>query len=234
MSKRRDKKTQFLARESGAMWPLSGDLAYCAFFELHLALNERRQPVYRTPTNHYTIHALGSILLLVAALEAWLNEAISFFGFMNQDLKYLAFKPIGSKYYEIPKLVADTEIPPRTELDLVIELRNEIAHFLPRVIKEEGNVPEWFVELHRRRLFITSSKSDVDFTFSQKLGSYRLAYWAWESVASAVADLLDALGPEAERIRWSASNFGHYRSICSPSELDAYDTEYKLELTKKK
>lgn len=234
MGRRKERQAQFLVRESGAWWTFSGDLVVCAFSELRLALDERCERVYRTPNNHYTIHALGSILLLVAALEAWLNEAICLFGFMNQDLKCLAFEPLGEKYYQIPKKVANTQILPRTELDLVIELRNEIAHYLPRSFKEEGNVPKWFQELHKRHLFITSSHPDADFTLSQKLGSYSLAYWVWESVDSAIADLLDALGPQAERIRDTSSNFGLYRSICSPSELPAYDTKHKLELIEKK
>lgn len=160
-----------------------------------------------------------------------MNEAIYTFGGTNQDFMRLAFEPVSKKYYEIPQRVAKAEIPPRTELDLVIQLRHEIVHYLPRVVKEEGSVPNWFLELHKRRLFITSSSSDGDFVLAHKLGSYRLAYWAFESVAGAVADLLDALGAKADSIRLTASNFGHYRSAPSPTELAAFDFEHKLELT---
>ncbi len=196
-----------------------------------MALDDRQGPVFRLPTNHHSPHAIGSIVLLVSGLEAWLNEAISTLSIWDYDLRPLAFEPIEVKYYRLPKQFSGSTIPPRTELDLVNELRHELVHYLPRTITEEGNVPSWFVELHRRRLFLTSQHGDIDFVLGQKLASYRLAYWAWESVAGAVADLLEALGPKAELLRWTASNFGRFRQLTSPCELATYDAEHRLELT---
>jgi len=233
VSKRKQREEQFLGHGTGATTTLSSELVICAISQLKLALDDRRRPVFRTPSNHYSPHALGSILLLVAALEAWLNEAIWLLWLGREDLKPLAFEPVGTKYYEIPRRVAGSTIPPQTELGLVIELRHEIAHFLPRVIQQEGNVPPWFVELHRRRLFLTGSQPKADFVLSQKLACYRLAYWAWETVSAAITDFLEALGPQSDVVRWTASNFGQYRDVPSPSQLATYDAEHKLELTER-
>lgn len=230
MSRRKARQAQFLSQKKGAFVSLSSDLLLCALSELKQALDDRRRPVVRMSRNHYSPHALGSIVLLVAGLEAWLNETILSYGFTDKQFKSLAFDSVKNKYYEIPKRVTKTMITRHHDLELVINLRNEIAHYLPRIILEEGNVPSWFLGLQRRGLFIKPSHGRVDFLLGQKLASYRLAYWAWRTIEKAVEDLLDALSSEGELGRWTANNFRHYRKVCPPNKLIDYDAKYKLEV----
>jgi hypothetical protein len=232
MSKRKDREAQFLSSLTGATTSLSSDLTDCALSELILALDERRKHVYRMTDNHYASHSIGSILLLVAAFEAWLNEVIGTFNIINPDLKVLAFQPINIKFYNIPKKLVGNEIPPQRELNLVTEIRDEIAHYLPRVINERGNLPNWLYELQEKGLFITSSNTQVDFIFAHKLSSYRLAYWAWESMSSAIEVFMNSLGDKSELIDGTASNFSRYQIVCPPNMLPYYDVENKLELTR--
>ena len=231
MNKRKLRWAQFKAAAGGMS--LSQELLQGARALLQLALEERRRPVYRAETNHYSSYAPGGIVLLVDALEAWLNELIVYlWPFSHQQAqRCLAFEPPRKKYYEIPRQFASVAIPENADLDLVIELRHEIAHYLPRGIPEEGNVPEWFRQLHQQGMFITTGESEADFVLGAKLGSYRLAYWVWETVDSAVSNLANALGQEAEPAKWTASNFTCYRVVCSPSQLPQYDLKHKLCLT---
>jgi hypothetical protein len=166
--RRRERLAQFGARTTGSYATLSGSLIYCGLIELDLALEGRKQPVLRTVDNHYTRHALGSIVLLITALEAWLNEVIADLAPMHRSqfpgtqLYDLADKPIEEKYYAFPRLLG-APVPPQPDLDLVLSVRNEIVHYLPRVLPGEGQVPPWLVDLHRRGVFLTAAPP-VDMT----------------------------------------------------------------------
>lgn len=223
--------------ESGAIDMLSGELLECALAELRLALEYRANRVVRTANNHYSPHALGSLLLLVTAFDVWLTELISKFGYFNTDFKKLGCESALQKFYGLPKQLTGTTIPPHRELELLVELRHEIAHSLPRVIKDKGNVPAWFAELNRRRLFCTGPDPEADFySIASKFASYRLAYWSWETVEGAIGDLFEALSPMGERLsgaRGVANNFTLYRAVYSPAQLVLFDQAHKLSLTSK-
>ena len=226
-----------MAVESGCVDMLSGQILDCALLELKNALEYRSFRVVRTSNNHYSPHALGSILLLVTAFDIWLNELIGHFGPFDPGFKELACQPLLKKYYGLPKQLVKTTIPPHRELELLVELRHEIAHYLPRVIKDKGNVPTWFAELNRRRLFCTGPDPEADYyTMSSKLASYRLAYWAWETTEGAIGDLFEALSPLGQRlggVRSVATNFTQYRKLYSPAQLGMFDQAHKLSLSPK-
>jgi len=177
-----------------------------------------------SPDNHWSPHSSASILLLVAGLEAWLNESTLLLAPYSPGLRKLANKHVAQKYQEIPMAVTGRSAAVSQEVLLVLKVRDEIAHFLPMTI--EGIVPAWLGDLQARGLFITSPRPDVDYDFATKLGSYALAYWAWETVSQAVADFLEALGPldlQAKALRLSAENFEGYRSLCGPNRLAEFD-----------
>ncbi len=219
---------------------LSGILLTSAAELLQMALHDRRRHVFRTRDNHFTPHAVGSILLLTAAFEAWLNEAISLYANMSSSpqLLELAGAPILVKYEQIPERLGVARLPPHDELRLMLAVRDEIAHFLPRGDREwEGNVPPAFQDLNRMGLLITSRTTDADFVFTQKLHSYRLAYWAWQVVDHAVSRFVEALhsipqlAAMTEMIAATASNFKMYQRICPPEELGSFDAHYRLRIT---
>jgi hypothetical protein len=140
--------------------------------------------------------------LLIDGFEAWLNE--STWNLSDKDgsdnILELGDKGIIEKYYEAPRLTIGTDIPPQPHLVLAVDIRNEIAHFLPRIIEEEGpipsrQVPPWLKELYEEQLFFvpSSTMENTELTLNILLSSYRLAYWAWETVAEAANAFCDAL-----------------------------------------
>jgi len=222
---------------TGGWVSLSGDLLDCARALLQMALDQRRREVVRYPADHFSSYAVGSILLLVTGFEAWLNEVLSEALFVSgrERLKGLADEPLLTKYYEIPHRVAGAQMPANEELSLLVDLRHEIAHYLPRIIPDEGNVPSWLAELRRRQLFLGSPDEDCT-PLGWRITSYRLAYWAWETVEAAVAEFVSAACVEVEGAApvgsHCAKNFGVFRTICPPTQLAEYDAEHRLELTR--
>jgi hypothetical protein len=204
-----------------------------------MALEDRHRPVYRTSHNHYTRHALGSVLLLIDALEAWLNEVIhhtaSMAGF--HEIRALADANIMRKYREIPEGLGGASLPSDPQLEAVVAVRVEIAHFLPRGRAQwTDNLPPAVQPLQREGLLITYENPEapgVDFHWTQKLASYSLAYWSWRVVDSAVERLLEALRPN-ERLAGlvdtmiapaASHNFRMYRQVCPPDALDQFDEQ---------
>jgi hypothetical protein len=204
----------------------------CAESELSFALADRGPGKARTADNHWSPHSVGSILLLIAGFEAWLNESTQLLDHRCACLRKMANETLKGKYRKIPKAITGKTPGVSRDLDLLLNVRNEIAHFLPIIV--EDTVPEWLSELQSRGLFITSPTAGPDYDFAVKLGSYALAYWAWETVSRAVADFLEVLrplGPEASAppdptikgLGLSAQNFEGFRSLCDPNRLAEYD-----------
>ncbi len=151
---------------------------------------ERSPKVFTNVDNHASYFAPGAIVLGVMAFELF--------------LKYMIVGEAGRTDAEIQKTlernaigmvdhlagVLGTTCPRRDELEIAIEVRNEIAHHFPRPGRAAKNLPEWYTVVQQRGLFITTGHVDVDFNLSQKLGSFKLAYWVNEVVTETVADLL--------------------------------------------
>lgn len=141
--------------------------------------------------NHASHFAPGAITLGVMALELFLNHLIVAASErsdaeIQQDLdkKTLAKLDFLARSF-------GTKCSQHADLEIVIEVRNEVAHHFPRPGNEKTNLPPWFAELEHRKLFISSGREDkIDFNLSQKLGSFKLAFWANRVIVSTVADLL--------------------------------------------
>lgn len=202
---------------------MSGWLLHCAECELIYALEDRGPGKASSPHNHWSPHSAASILLLVAALEAWLNESTLLLGAHHADLRKLANCTVRQKYRGIAEDVGGSPLQVSPDLDLVLRIRDEIAHFLPLVLTD--GVPPWLTELQNRDLFITSAKRQPDYDFAVKLNSYALAYWAWETVHVAARDFTDALGPVGSALSRTIGNFEGYQSVCPPGRLPEYDAK---------
>ena len=217
----------------GGWTDISASLTGCALTLLRKALDERRSGVYARRSTHYSSYALGSIVLLVDAFETWLNEAAgSYFMFKQQPKQELAnLSSIARKYYRLAELVANTTIPQNSELETAIDLRSEIVHHLPRPAGPAHPLPPWLEELRRRGLFVGGQEDDGYVLVADDLASYALAYWAWETVAMAIADFLKAVGSQGDIVAGTASNFDRYREIRPPSQLPDFDLKYNIKLT---
>lgn len=217
---------------------LSGSLLTCAAELLWIALKDRLKPVFRMRRNHFTVRAVGSLLVLTAALEAWLNEVISTYA-NSPHLLELAGESIMDKYQQIPERLGGRRLPHDDASALMLAVRDEIAHFLPRRHTHgRGNVPPAFQYLQRHGLLINyHGTPGVDFFFTQKLHSYRLAYWAWEVVDRAVSRFVESLPRDqrlasaTEMIAFTARNFKMYERICPPERLADFDAEHGLRIT---
>ena len=221
MNPRKVRHSQYRAPETGSISNLSFSLLACAESELRDALADRGPGKARTADNHWSPHSVGSILLLIAGLEAWLNESTLLLEHRCAGLREQAALPIREKYCGIPGAVTGSSITVSVELDLLLRVRNEVAHFLPITVR--GSVPWWLSDLQARGLFITAPETDADYDFAVKLASYALAYWAWDTASQAVVDFITALGQEGESLRHTSVNFEGYRSACRPDRLAGYD-----------
>lgn len=170
--------------------PFSSDLVECAFSQLRLAFGTRLSGrVVTMPDNHYSPHALGSIVLLVSALEAWLSEVIWAMYFTDSSRRKVADTGIAAKLRALSKEAVGEEMAIDPELNLVLDVRHEIVHCLPG-----RAMPRWLEPLDESRIMIKAENAvDVDFTLHQKLSSYRLAVWCWHVVSKHVARLCEAL-----------------------------------------
>lgn len=244
MKKRRERQEQFKNSHPGVYGALYPALLSSSEALLEKALEHRRSKTTRTTNNHYAPYAVGSIVLLVDGLEAWLNQCIWYYSVyeasdsFRDSLLKLADEGIIRKYRGLPRRIINVELTPDASLEVVIELRNEMAHFLPRIVDEDQkpsrHVPPWFKELYDERLFFVPEHrlpESTEFPLDQLLSSYRLAYWAWKNVAEAVKVFCEALLNRPSAILLQAYNFELYKNHCPPSQLPQYDARHGLSLT---
>ena len=150
----------------------------------------------------------GAIVLAVTAFELFLNYLIVG-GTERNDAEMqevLDRRTMGK--VDLLSQTFGTTCRGRTDLNIVIEVRNEIAHHFPRPGRAPENLPTWFGELQRRGLLITTGRPDGDYELGHKLASFKLAYWASQVVIDAVIDLLQGSSHRtAVTHRYEASNF---------------------------
>jgi hypothetical protein len=229
VSRQKARKELFLRDARGAYMHLSYPLIRSALTALEVALQDRREPVFRSKDNHYSYHGTASIVLLVAGFDAMLNELISHY---DMGLKEEADQAITKKYYAIPKTVTGKVQSHNNELDLLIGVRHEIMHHYPGPIDEPDAIPSWFQPLQERGLFITyPNPYGSPFSLGWKLGSYRLCYWAWETISQATSALLDGLEGGRSVVSLTATEIERYGEVCPPHGLRAFDERYQLQLT---
>ncbi len=208
---------------------ISTNLLQSSRLLLQASLDERRGGVWRSKENHATWYAPGVVVMIATALDAWLTELLA------SGRLHLDISAVYSKYERAAELLFGTRIRASTDLEYVSKVRNEVVHFLPYTQDiTKRTVPDWLQYLDGHDLLIKAKKgAGVDFHFSQKLGSYRIAYWACETVYAAVQALekhaRQTSNVMADFIR--ADNFCVMAGIHSPDELPKYDKDHGLTIT---
>lgn len=221
--------------ETVVVIPFSGDLVECAFSQLRLAFDTRLSGrVVVMPDNHYSPHTLGSIVLLVSALESWLNEMVWIMYVEDKSMRKVANEGIVAKFGALSKEALGDEMLIDPEMRLAVDVRNEIVHCLPG-----RDMPSWLEPLSESRIMIKAQNAiNVDFTLHQKLSSYRLAVWCWYVVTRNVRQLCDALSESTrDHVKFVAASkqdiFSQYlgREIVWWVENDLTPPSYDFALT---
>jgi hypothetical protein len=199
---------------------VSDSLAECAFSELRVALSDRDgQPA--NGGNHVSSHALGSLVLLVDAFDAYLTEVLSFalppgHRRARELQRFAARASTLRKYAEAPKrITGGRDLAVSEDLNAIVSLRHEIVHVLPTIPRTDAAVPARFSVLTERGVLMTEKTGP----WARQISSYRLAYWAWGVIDAAVHDLAKAIGPEVPQATTLARNFQRYLMLPAPDRL---------------
>lgn len=221
---------EFVSQQQGSQVPLSMNLVTATCVLLAKSLEVRKGGVWKTKDNHAADCAPGAIVMAVSAFDAWLNEIAGFPGAIpsQQRLSELIEMTTKAKYRALARATTGIEIADAADLGLLIDVRNEIVHFLPYIqrIDSGETVPERLGALEKKKLLIISGDPSADFHFSQKLCSYALAYWACETTRTAAETLAEVLGPNTmvgSNARVMAGNFAIYRRLPGPADLEEWD-----------
>lgn len=221
---RKEREQEFVKQDHWGHYALSYDLTYCADKLLAAALHERRKDVYRLAKTHYTSNAIGGIALVVTAFDSFLNEVCDF-----QKKRELAATTATVQRF-VGLLPTGTQVD-TSELEKLGVVRNEIIHYLPRPVPTVGRVAEVLDCLDRRGLLMTTTQAP-GWEIPQRIASYALAYWAFETIETAVAKLVEVTPMERAFSLNLAPNFSGYRTfVCSSDMLPVFDREYGLKLT---
>jgi hypothetical protein len=243
MSNRKRRHNQFSKSISLSGWQprLSATLLHNAYSLLGLSLSDRQRPVQRLADDHYSEHAVGTMVVLVDALEGYLNEAISQLAFTiaprkeisRQAVLNAADRPIQEKYEKVTELLAERPVAASTDLKLLLDVRHEIAHFLPRILEEDPPkyLPEWLQSLDDRCLLLAFPDDPyIARLLSDLLCSYKLAYWAWQTTLDAVSAFQAAVVEPTESLLIPVNGFALFMNLAAPERLHAYDLKHGLTL----
>ena len=219
--------------QSGISVSFSADILLAAQIMLGLALEDRKDNRNPPQNNHQSKHSIGSILLLIAGFESWLNESLAYLSAQYESkLRERGKDGTLGKY----KYLCEWCISPHTSpinqkefdkieknLYIALEVRNEIAHAMPLPTGYSWDLPPELIGLHTAGLLITTGNEKSDYSLPQKLRSYALAYWCWEVVNNAIEFIIKQLKPDIN-LAWTAQNFSAYKElVCSPEDLAKYD-----------
>ena len=234
MGKRSGRLKQFNRGNTGGWSSASPSLVASARLLLSAALQDRAQQFSNLRT-HSTTHAPGAIALIVVAFEVWLNELLLDLLLPPAETRKLLNQDTATKYSYLFGVFKPSQ-PPRFSNDLTVALdvRNEIVHHFPRPADTPDSKPAWYPNLQRCGLFVTTGNPSEDFNLSQKLTSYSLAYWVFEVIDHAVADLVEgSLNPKARiQVGSTAENFKRYRSLEGPDGLTRFDAQHGISVTR--
>jgi hypothetical protein len=225
--KRSTRVHEFESKPSWLGSSLSCDLVFSAGTLLALALRSRRGRVYRLATTHYSPHATGATALVVTAFDTFLNEVYDWSSnLLPWARKFAAEASVLAKHRGLLHSATPAGATFDTaDLETLMDVRHEIVHYLPRP------TPTLIHRLERRGILMSTSQPS-GWDMGQKLASYALAYWAFETIEAAVAQLVDVMPAERAFTLSLAENFTLYRqSACHPEELRWFDQEHGLRPT---
>jgi hypothetical protein len=239
MNRRKVRENQYL-NPPAMTWghaDVSPELLGSANFLLLAALEERSEHAH--PRNHHAHHALGATVLRATAFDVWLIEVVQNCrefrrGRSDDDWAKIALAPIPCRYARIAMKLTGQSLPLPEDAGLLLDVRHEIVHDLPRPFANPHGVPDWLVGLSERGLlWAPAAFGDVPaIAFAGWMySSYALAYWGAEATAEAAMVLAGAVRASGDQSTCEdATNFTLHRSIPSPTNLHEHDRQRGLKL----
>ena len=221
MPKRSTRAKEFKGRGNFAFISFHQDNLSSALLLLQQASLERAKSQYKEQGGHYSVHAPASIVLVSTAFDQWLNESC-----LVLDVRYSGLRDAASdmdtiaRYYYMCEAFSDAPVTKSEDLQMVWDVRNEIIHLLPRTTASGDSWPSWLAPLEARGLVqsarLPGRAGDAN-DLGTKLHSYRLCYWVWETLTSAIETLLarfpDDMQIERSTIDWSLPLFARYKEV---------------------
>lgn len=237
-SRRKPRQEQFMALDAGTVVDLSPALIGASLRLLTAALEDRLIGA-RTKNNHYAPNAPGCIVLIVCGFDSWLNELIEGGSHRNrgpqhnEELRKLAFAaPTLVKYAKAPERATGKTLKVGEHVDILLSLRDELVHHLPRYPFQGAGPPRWLFRLEEMGLLLTESDGRPVPLLVHKLCSYALAYWAWEAVNSAaeafVKAMHTALPPPQHCFLMNFRRYKKEQQLRHPQELWLFDFEHGM------
>jgi hypothetical protein len=225
MSKKRERLNQFA-------YPPGGNFGYASFytelFQSAVVLLERalrdRLTFAKNSHTHASEHGAGAIVLVVTSFDVWMSEMILGLCLLQDQARERLDDYILAKYrFLYGQFQGGGKTPKTSDLDTVVRVRDEIVHHFQR--PDAQFVPDWFPALQQRGLLVTHpSAPQIDFSFTQKLGSYGLTYWAFDVIEASARTLLEgSTNPRAQIHTVAMHNFSLYRRICAPENMHQFD-----------
>lgn len=147
--------------------------------------------------------ALSSVALLLMAFESWVNHELALRLLFGRDeagapdphLEELLLRGgLAMKARQIPRYAGGRALAPNEhpELELLVLLRHELMHDLPASnVRGEINRLE---PLEGLELLRTAPSGSVEYMHHERLASYDLAWWAWETVRDVADAVIAAKG----------------------------------------
>ena len=185
--------------------PISGVLIGNARRAYERCIRERLDDkVFVTDDNNFSRYALDAIILSVAALEAFLNEAALnpvALGIRRADaaLQALEELEIRRKYVLVPLVLWGTTFQcsrqPFQDFDCLVRVRNDLIHYkMP--FYPSGHGPKYLRHLETNKLLLESD-GPSRFGWVENLSSAKVALWAHNTACRMAKELMvmaDAVG----------------------------------------
>lgn len=209
-------------KSKSAAITISGDFIYHVRSILQLSLDDvKTGKGVRQGINGYSIHALPAYVSAVAAVEAFINEALL------SQLPKMVMKD--SPLWNLPadwleerleiriKLVLVSQLlfgksfkrnaQPYQDMDLLVQIRNDLVHY-----KMGRQIPNYLGPLDNRGITLRSKgkvkESGADFAWPHKLSCTEGVRWAHNTVCKTVAALLSFATNDCRKMmKHVASNF---------------------------
>jgi hypothetical protein len=158
-------------------------------------------------------YGCGTIILAVTAFDVWLNELLLDPSLTPEQTRKQLDESTVSRYRFLHQHYQCSPPADTSDLEVVASVRNEIVHHFVR--PDVTIFPDWYDALQTRGLLITHPKAPaVDYSVTQKLSSYPLAYWVFEVLEAAARRLIEsAAKPQAQLHLLSFGLFAQYRQI---------------------